>query len=90
MQFQLTVEEVHETSSGDDLRMRVIQTRSADAHVFTVDAFRSSTNRYHSRRLQVQILCHYNSSEHFSSTIIFNADCCFGELFQHQSKEKTI
>lgn len=88
MQFQLTVEEIHEASSGNDFSMWIVQASSTDAHVFTIDALRAGSDRYHFCCFQIQIICHHNSSQHFSSTIILNVDGRFGKLLQYQSEEK--
>ena len=90
MQFQLTVEEIHEASSGNDFSMWIVQASTTDAHVFTVDALRAGSDRYHFRRFQIQILCHHNASQHFSSTIILNVDGRFGKLLQYQSEGEKI
>lgn len=87
MQFQLTVDEIHEASPRHDFRMRIIQTGSTNAHVLSIDAFRASGNWYHFSSFQIQIFCHHNSSQYFSSTIIFNIDRCFSKLLQNKSVE---
>lgn len=66
--------------------MRIVQTRSADAHILAVNALGAGGHRYHFGRLHVQVVGHDDAGQHLAAAVVFDVYGNLGEFLQHQSK----
>lgn len=90
MQFQLTVEKVHETAPGNDFRMRIVEHRSTDAHMLAIHTLRSRGNGYNFSRFDVLFFNHDDARQYLTTIVIIDANGDIVELFQNQSRKNTI